>query len=304
MNCHSAEKEVLALLMLLKVCFTSWRESHFMCTTVLYIWMGPQIKSTITNFVDLDDSLALVAPPIKGSPTTWFDPSLLYTQLPRDYGGFVVSFDYSALTETNGGYEWERVIAGSAYLEQTMLNMAEYRDMNNGVIAALDHSRLATQQSLKVIAWRKDLLMTLLIHHGEPVSKLKSVRYLHVIRKYNAAVEELNRIQEIFYESSPDDTMVENARSGNFVQILDGVTQRIHVRDGDILLQNTKKKRLPLRQLMHPPRTEQLESQRPVAAALNITQPLTIEMTYYQSSRRIADVVESKSCLEGRKSLQ
>ncbi|OWZ08101.1 hypothetical protein PHMEG_00019409 [Phytophthora megakarya] len=59
------------------------------------------LQSTITKFVDLDDSLALVVPPTKGSPSTRLDPSLLYAQLPHDYEGFVVSFDGSAKTEKN-----------------------------------------------------------------------------------------------------------------------------------------------------------------------------------------------------------
>ncbi|OWY94433.1 LOW QUALITY PROTEIN: hypothetical protein PHMEG_00035838 [Phytophthora megakarya] len=48
------------------------------------------LQSMITNFVDLDDSLALVAPPTKGSPSTRLDPSLLYAQLPHDYEGLEV----------------------------------------------------------------------------------------------------------------------------------------------------------------------------------------------------------------------
>ncbi|OWZ00670.1 hypothetical protein PHMEG_00028090 [Phytophthora megakarya] len=200
----------------------------------------------IANFVDLDDSLALVAPPTKGSPSTRLDPSLLYAQLPHDYEGFVVSFYGSAKTEKNGGYgscswivwklpEWQILIAASAYLEQTTVNMAEYSGMNHGVIAALGHgaedlvnvgdSRLAIQQSLGVLACRMDSLMTLLNRHRELVAKLKSVRYLHVVREYNAAADslagealeskvskvvlndhskpelkELNRIQEMIYE--------------------------------------------------------------------------------------------------------
>ncbi|OWY90534.1 LOW QUALITY PROTEIN: hypothetical protein PHMEG_00041303, partial [Phytophthora megakarya] len=160
------------------------------------------LQSTITNFVDLDDSLALVAPPTKGSPSTRLDPSLLYAQLPQDYEGFV--------TEKNGGYgscswivwklpEWQIMIAASAYLEQTTVNMAEYSGMNHGVIAALEHgaedlvivgdSRLAIQQSLGVS--HADSLMTLLNCHRERVAKLKSVRYLHVVREYNAAADSL-----------------------------------------------------------------------------------------------------------------
>ncbi|OWZ07054.1 hypothetical protein PHMEG_00020607 [Phytophthora megakarya] len=59
----------------------------------------------------------------------------MYTQLPLDYEGFVVSFDGSAKTGKNGGAMI--VIAAIAYLEQTTVNMAEYSDMNNGVIAAV-----------------------------------------------------------------------------------------------------------------------------------------------------------------------
>ncbi|OWY97320.1 hypothetical protein PHMEG_00032184 [Phytophthora megakarya] len=181
---------------------------------------------------------------------------LLYAQLPQDYEGFVVSFDGSAKTEKNGDYGscswvlwklpgWQIVIAASAYLEQTTVNMAEYSSMNHGVIAALEHgaedlvivgdSRLAIQQSLGVIACRKDSLMTPLNHHRELVAKLKSVRYLHVVREYNAAADslagealvskvskvvlidhrktelkELNRTQEMIYEPSSDDIKAEN----------------------------------------------------------------------------------------------
>ncbi|OWZ07729.1 hypothetical protein PHMEG_00019844 [Phytophthora megakarya] len=319
MNYHSAEKEVLALLLLLKVCYThlagktlhvytrfsapGWvhkSKSLFGRAVQFAVLLSPWqlemqrvrekdcvfpllLQSTITNFVDLDDSLALVAPPTKGSPSTRLDPSLLYAQLPHDYEGFVVSFDGSAQTEKNGVYgscswivwklpEWQIVIAASAYLEQTTVNMAEYRGMNHGVIAALGRgaedlvivgdSRLAIQQSLGVLACRMDSLMTLLNRHRELVAKLKSVRYLHVVREYNAAADslagealeskvskvvlndhsktelkELNRIQEMIYEPSSDDIKVENASSESFAQILEGNTCYIHAMDSDILLQ-------------------------------------------------------------------
>ncbi|OWZ09422.1 hypothetical protein PHMEG_00017877, partial [Phytophthora megakarya] len=170
MNYHSAGKEVLALLLLLKSLFgravpfavllSPWqlevqrvREKECVFTQLL--------QSTIANFVDLDDSLALVAPPTK-----------------------------------------------------------------------------------------------------ELVAKLKSVRYLHVVREYNAATDslagealeskvskvvlndhrktepkELNRIQEMIYEPSSDDIKIENASSETFAQILDGKTRYIHAMDSDILLQ-------------------------------------------------------------------
>ncbi|OWY92292.1 hypothetical protein PHMEG_00038767, partial [Phytophthora megakarya] len=218
--------------------------------------------------VDLDDSLALVAPPTKGSLSTRLDPSLLYAQLPYDYEEFVVSFDGSAKTEKNGGYG----IAASAYLKQTTVNMAEYGGMNHGVIAALEHgaedlvivgdSRLAIQQSLGVFACRKDSLMTLLNRHRQLVAKLKSVRYLHVVWEYNAAADslagealeskvskvvlndhrktelkELNRIQEIICEPSSDDIKDDNTSSETFVQFLDGKIRYIHAMDSEILLQ-------------------------------------------------------------------
>ncbi|OWY95812.1 hypothetical protein PHMEG_00034084, partial [Phytophthora megakarya] len=90
-------------------------------------------------------------------------------------------FDGSAKTEKYGGYgssswivwrlpDWAIVTAASAYLEATTVNMAEYSGMNNGVQAALDigatdlvivgDSRLAIQQSLGVIACKKESLMT------------------------------------------------------------------------------------------------------------------------------------------------
>ncbi|OWZ06938.1 LOW QUALITY PROTEIN: reverse transcriptase, partial [Phytophthora megakarya] len=316
---HSAEKEVLALLLLLKVCYTQlagktlhvytrfstlgWvhkSKSLFGRVVQFAVLLSPWqlevqrvrekdcvftqlLQSTITNFVNLDDSLALVAPPTKGSPSTKLDPSLLYAQLPHDYEGFVVSFDGSAKTEKNGGYgscswivwklpEWQIVIAASAYIEQTTVIMAEYSGMNHGVIVALEHvaedlvivgdSRLAIQQSLGVIACRKDSLMTLLHPHREVVAKLKLVRNLHVVREYNAAADslagealeskvskvvlndhrktelkELNRIQEMIYEPSSDEIKVENASSESFAQIPDGKTRYIHAMDSDILLQ-------------------------------------------------------------------
>ncbi|KAJ8508642.1 hypothetical protein ON010_g18851 [Phytophthora cinnamomi] len=104
------------------------------------------------------------------------DPQLLYARLPRAHRGFVLSFDGSAKTEKHGGYgscawilwklpEWNIVIAASAFLETTTVNLAEYTGMNNGVSAALEHraedlviagdSRFAIQQSLGVIASRQ-----------------------------------------------------------------------------------------------------------------------------------------------------
>ncbi|OWZ04472.1 hypothetical protein PHMEG_00023619 [Phytophthora megakarya] len=209
MNYHPAEKEVLALLLLLKTCYTQlagrilnvytrfstleWitkSKSLFGRAVQWAVLLSPWhlivqriketecaftrlLQSTVTNFVNIDDSLELVAPPQKGSPTARIDPQFLYAKLPLDDSGLVVSFDGSAKTEKNGGYgscawvvwrlpEWTIVLAASAYLGSTTVNVAEYTGMYNGVRAALElgadnlvvvgDSRLAIQQSLGVIA--------------------------------------------------------------------------------------------------------------------------------------------------------
>ncbi|KAE8881853.1 hypothetical protein PF005_g28282 [Phytophthora fragariae] len=222
MNYHPAEKEVLALLLVLKVCYTQlsrksirvytrfstleWVHKSkilFGRATPFAVLLSPWhlvvervkekdcafaqlLQAGLTSFVDLDESLASVAPPSKGSPNVRLDPHLLYARLPTSYSGHVLSFDGSAKTEKHGGYgscswilwklpEWTIVIAASAYLEATTVNLAEYAGMNNGVSAALGlaitdlvivgDSRLAIQQSLGVIACRKETLMAQLNHH-------------------------------------------------------------------------------------------------------------------------------------------
>ncbi|KAE9270761.1 hypothetical protein PR003_g30720, partial [Phytophthora rubi] len=288
MNYHPVEKEVLALLLVLKVCYTQlvgksirvytrfstleWvhkskilfgRATQF--SVLLSPWhlvvervkekdcaFAQLLQAGLTSFVDLDESLASVAPPSKGSPNVRLDPHLLYARLPTSYSGHVLSFDGSAKTEKHGGYgscswilwklpEWTIVIAASAYLEATTVNLAEYAGMNNGVSAALGlaitdlvivgDSRLAIQQSLGVIACRKETLMAQLNRHRELVAKLRSVKYLHAIREFNAAADSLasetlesktsavttseariaelralNRINEVIYETSVDET--------------------------------------------------------------------------------------------------
>ncbi|POM76328.1 Hypothetical protein PHPALM_6441 [Phytophthora palmivora] len=177
MNYHPAEKEILALLLLLKVCYTQLavvqRVKERDCL------LAQLLQAGLTSFVDLDDSLAQVAPPTKGSPSIRMDPNLLYARLPRFYQGFVLSFDGSAKTEKHGGYgscawilwrlpEWTIVTAASAYLEATTVNLAEYAGMNKGVQAALEHTT-------------EDLL----------TAKFRSVKYLHVVQEFNTAADSL-----------------------------------------------------------------------------------------------------------------
>ncbi|KAG6590563.1 uncharacterized protein IUM83_18356 [Phytophthora cinnamomi] len=306
MNYHAAEKEVLALLLLLKTCYTQlagrtirvytrfstmeWitKSKSLLGRAVQFaVLLSPWhlivqrvketdcaftqlLQSTVTNFVDLEDSLELVAPPTKGSPTTRMDPNLLYARLPTTHTGFVVSFDGSAKTEKYGGYgscswivwslpEWKIVIAANAYLAKATVNIAEYTGMNNGVLAAIElgaedlvvvgDSRLAIQQSLGVIACRKESLMAQLNHHKEITARLRSVKYLHVVREYNAAADSLatealeskvskvilsetrkaelaglNRIQEVIYESPPQGSEAQNLVPGGSIQILNDVS--------------------------------------------------------------------------------
>ncbi|OWZ05375.1 hypothetical protein PHMEG_00022547 [Phytophthora megakarya] len=136
------------------------------------------------------------------------DPQLLYARLPRTYSGLVVSFDGSAKTEKYGGYcscswivwrlpDWTIVTAASAYLETTTVNMGEYSGLNDGVQAALDIGATdhviveAIQQSLGVIACKKESLMTQLNRHRELVAQLKSIKYMHAVREYNASADSL-----------------------------------------------------------------------------------------------------------------
>ncbi|KAG3008732.1 hypothetical protein PC121_g17612 [Phytophthora cactorum] len=107
------------------------------------------LQSTVTSFVDLETSLAPVAPLSRGSATVRMDPALLYAQLPLGYDGFVLSFGGSANTENHGCYgsgswtlwrlpEWTIMIATSDFLELTTVNFDEYTGMNHGVKAAVD----------------------------------------------------------------------------------------------------------------------------------------------------------------------
>ncbi|OWZ10144.1 LOW QUALITY PROTEIN: hypothetical protein PHMEG_00017050 [Phytophthora megakarya] len=261
MNYHPAEKEVLALLLLLKTCYTQlvgktihvhtrfstldWvhkSKTLFGRTTQFAVMLSPWrlvvtrvnekdcafaqlVQAGLTSFLDLEDSLEAVAPAAKRSLRVRVDPELLYARLLPSHTGFVISFDGSAKTEK---YEWAIVTAASAFLESTTVNVAEYSGMNNGVTAALDHGAedlVITRDPAipKVIACKKDSLMTKLNHHRELTARLNSVRYFHVVREYNRAADslasealesktskvrprrfteltELNRIREVIYK--------------------------------------------------------------------------------------------------------
>ncbi|GMF15265.1 unnamed protein product [Phytophthora fragariaefolia] len=140
MNYHPAEKEVLALLLLLKTCYTQlagrtinaytrystlgWINTSttlFGRSTQFGVMMSPwhlvvhrvneddsafaqSLHSTITYFVGLDKALQPVAPPSKRTPMVQLDPALLHARLSNDHRGFVLSFVGSAKTPKHGGY--------------------------------------------------------------------------------------------------------------------------------------------------------------------------------------------------------
>ncbi|OWZ10178.1 hypothetical protein PHMEG_00017017 [Phytophthora megakarya] len=118
------------------------------------------------------------------------------------------------------------IIQHSSYLLTAQRKLRRTEDM--GVVHAL-----AIQQSLGLIACRKETLMTQLNYHKELTSKLKSVKYLHILREFNAAADSLatealesktskvvldesrklelaglNRIREVIYDSGQSKTEV------------------------------------------------------------------------------------------------
>ncbi|KAI9983647.1 hypothetical protein PInf_007713 [Phytophthora infestans] len=234
---HPAEKEVVALLQLLKVCYTllagktlhvytrfstlEWvfkSKSLYGRAVSSAVMLSPYdlkvkrvrerdvdfaqlLQASITSFIELADSLKHLAPPSNNSATVRMDPELLYARIPADFAGCVQSFDGSAKTAKYGGYgscswilwclsNWDIEIAASAYLSSTTVNIAEYTGMNNGVLAAIDrgiadliivgNSRLAIQQSMGVIACKKEALQVELARHKDLTKRLNSVRYRHM----------------------------------------------------------------------------------------------------------------------------
>ncbi|KAI9981758.1 hypothetical protein PInf_009528 [Phytophthora infestans] len=116
---------------------------------------------------DCNESLKYLAPPFKNSATT------------AKYGGYG-SCSWILWRLPN----WDIEIAASAYLSSTTVNIAEYTGMNNGVLAAIDRgitdliivgdSRLAIQQSMGVIACKKETLQVELARHKDLTKQLNS----------------------------------------------------------------------------------------------------------------------------------
>ncbi|GMF51365.1 unnamed protein product [Phytophthora fragariaefolia] len=190
LNYHPAEKEVLARLQVLKVCYTllagkilhvytrfstlewvfqskslfgrSVQFAAFLSQWYLKIKrvrerdieFAKLLQSLTTPFVTLDEAVAPLAPPSKRSATVRMAPHLLYASITRDYDGYVLSFDGSEKTKKHGGHACD---------------------------PAFD----------RVIACRKETLQLKLSQPKELTEQLKSTRYLHVVRAYNAAADSL-----------------------------------------------------------------------------------------------------------------
>ncbi|OWY97566.1 hypothetical protein PHMEG_00031875 [Phytophthora megakarya] len=133
----------------------------------------------------------------KRSTSSTDRPGLLYARLVTSYQDREVQMLRQLLLDTT---EITRMDYSDC-CERFSLNLVEYLGINNGVMTALQHgaehliivgdSRLAIQQSLGVISCKKDSLMTKLNCHRKLTANLNSVRYLHVVREYNAAADSL-----------------------------------------------------------------------------------------------------------------
>ncbi|GMF64201.1 unnamed protein product [Phytophthora fragariaefolia] len=133
--------------------------------------------------------------------------------------------------------------------------------MNNGVMAALERgltdliivsdSRPAIQQSMGVMACKKEALQLELTRHKKLTHQLSSVRYLHVLRHYTeslaaealeskmgrvvlsrdrkAELKELNRVSEILYIST--DSADSGEPRAEMTVMTRRQTRRVHFED-------------------------------------------------------------------------
>ena len=106
-------------------------------------------QASVTPTIGLNESLRHTSTLSKHSASVRLDPELLYAHVPPTFVGFVLSFGGSAKTLKHGCFgscswilyqltEWTIVIAASAYLSATTVNLAEYTGMKNRAQADLD----------------------------------------------------------------------------------------------------------------------------------------------------------------------
>ncbi|OWZ18551.1 hypothetical protein PHMEG_0007345 [Phytophthora megakarya] len=97
------------------------------------------LQSTVTSFVDIDKTLAPMAPPSKGSATARIDPALLYAKLQKYFSGYVVSSMAQRRRKTVAMAAVPKlcVTAANAHLESTKVSVAKYLGMKKEVEGAL-----------------------------------------------------------------------------------------------------------------------------------------------------------------------
>ena len=244
LNYQLAEKEILALLRVLKVCYTmlvgrkihvltrfssikwvftskSTYGRHHLFATLLSPWdlvinrVNPSdcgyaglLTAGIVPPESIDEALGELEPErAKGKV-----PEMVVELVPRDYDGYLVSFDGSARTPPKGGQgacsfvlwklpEWTVELAVSHYLEEATVNEAEYRGMLAGIQCAFDRgikklyvvgdSRIAVQQVQGRIQCKKDNLQVLLAQVQRLENKFEMLRVLHVPRAFNGSADSL-----------------------------------------------------------------------------------------------------------------
>ena len=241
-NYQLAEKEILALLRVLKVCYTmlvghkinvltrfssikwiftskSTYGRHHLFATLLSPWdlvirrVDPAdcgyaglLTAGIVPPEKIDEALGELEPEkIKGRA-----PEMTVELLPRDYDGFLVSFDGSARTPAKGGEgaysyvlwklpEWTIEMVNSQFLSEGTVNEAEYHGMLAGMKLAVERgitklcvvgdSRIAIQQVQGRIQCRKDNLQVLLSQFQELEKKFEWLRVIHVPRAFNGSAD-------------------------------------------------------------------------------------------------------------------
>ncbi|GMF39309.1 unnamed protein product [Phytophthora fragariaefolia] len=348
-NYHPAEKEVLALLHILKGGHTLFAEKtlhdYTRFSTLEWVFTSKSLygravsfavllspyhlkvkrirehdadftqllQATVTPHIGLDESLSHLVSPKKNSATVRLDPELLYAHVPRDFVGHVLSFDGSPKTEKNGGYgscswilwslsSWDIVIAASAHLPSTTMNIGEYAGMNNGAMAALEQgltdliivgdSRLAIQQSMGVMA--SDSLATEALE-----SKMRRV-VLSSDRKTEP--KELNRVSELLYTSTDSadsgepraEMTVMARRQTRRVHFEDeankdsaGISQNIGLHDKEANLPNSRAEGLQFESPRAPKRVRRVEDQAEVEVSEGrIPDATDIDPAVVQAERR------------------
>jgi ribonuclease HI len=243
---HIAEKEVLALLRALKVCYTmlagqeltiltrfstlKWLYTHralygrpLQFAVMLSPWtftverIDPSactytalLTSSIVPIEELQQTLLEIEPTLRGKTKSGGKVDLPYPLLPKDYEGYLLSFDGSIKKPTVGGYgscgyviwklpKWEVAYAACDHIAEATINTAEYGGLLRGLRQAVKMGILElfvtgdSQIVLTQVTGRKMChqahLQILLDEVKDLSAKFDRIAYLHLVRKYNGAAD-------------------------------------------------------------------------------------------------------------------